>query len=480
MAVTDSTPKKPSILFIMDDRLSREKLAILRRVTTLLRETYSLEVLNDPVSESDLLTKLETTKPYDLVLAPWHRYAVWNRIENYFGLNRLGGATFAGYFAENLKYSEFVPRADQFRGILLDFANTAVNEILLLIRSLITEVSRTGLIPILEKNALVYCDSWSDPLELGRKMDSLIATPEYFKYDWGKRSTAVRIVFQSLWTMAFGEVTSAPERIRAAKGYFQSGADGNILALRLICPVYKKTPREMLLSLWPDPNDPFSATQLLVKYADAVRVHPFNESSEMEVTALFFKSAPSELANGKFQTLWIDPISAKSLNEAPFEMPHARAPHLKKFPAPSYSVSETLNEAKNTEEKLSQNSDDKMDAKNRLVLQAAAKIKELAQLLVSRDELIQELRSGGVSTAPALPAPDADALLEAFQQKYFETRYQIRQFEIQIQDIEKNGANPEQIELLRLKIAKLHAQETNWVKKLAITIETYRAAKKKA
>ena len=99
---------------------------------------------------------------------------------------------------------------------------------------------------------------------------------------------------------------------------------------------------------------------------------------------------------------------------------------------------------------------------------------------MSRDELIQELRSGGVSTAPALPAPDADALLEAFQQKYFETRYQIRQFEIQIQDIEKNGANPEQIELLRLKIAKLHAQETNWVKKLAITIETYRAAKKKA
>ena len=490
MAVPPVAEKKRSILFLMDDRLSREKISILRRVTALLREIYAIEVLSDPISETDLVKKLETTRPYDLVLAPWHRYSIWNRVETFFGASRLSGATFAGYFAENLKYTELGARSDQARSIILDFANTTPPEIAVMIRSLVEDTSRMGLKPILEKDTPVYCDTWASPVEFGRKLDALFNVPELYAGDWGKRATALRILFQAFWGISFGETIAHQDRIaaeksaRPAKSYFQIGIDSGIFAMRLVCPNIRKTPRELLQAFWPNPADAFSAPQLILKYSDWVRVHAFAESSEMEITVALLKSAPSEAAHGSFQSLWIEPISAKILNELPFEMPNARSPHLRDIPSaasPPAPASPTPSlPLAPPPPQASAKATPPPDPTNRLVLQAANKIKELTQLLVSRDELIQELRSGGVGTAEPLPPPDAEALIEAFQQKYFETRYQIRQFEVQVAALEKKSDNLKEIEILRLKIAQLHAQETAWIKKLATTIEMYREAKKKA
>jgi hypothetical protein len=321
---------------------------------------------------------------------------------------------------------------------------------------------------------------WSNGHEFGRKLDSVFSVPELVQSEWSKRVAAIRILFHSLWSMTFGESFGGPERTlvnpatRPAKGYFQLGMDSNFFVMRLICPTLKKTHRQLLSSLWPDSEDIFSCSQLLIKYADFVRVHAIAESSSLEITVALMKSAPSQISRGLFQTHWIEPVTEKIFSELPFELPNARSPYLKKLPstrdalavapaAPAPPAPPILGETG-----------------NRLVVQAANKIKELTQLLVSRDELIKELRMGGVGTAPPLAPPDAGALLEAFQQKYFETRYQIRQFELQIGDLEKRAESPREIEILRLKIAQLHAQETAWIKKLAATIEMYRQAKKKA
>lgn len=86
---------------------------------------------------------------------------------------------------------------------------------------------------------------------------------------------------------------------------------------------------------------------------------------------------------------------------------------------------------------------------------------------------------------PAEPNPktsqesDPEELLEAFQKKYFEAKYQIRQFELQILDLQKRGSSPEAIKELQLKMEALLNREKAWIKKLMGTIEIFKEAKKK-
>ena len=108
--------------------------------------------------------------------------------------------------------------------------------------------------------------------------------------------------------------------------------------------------------------------------------------------------------------------------------------------------------------------------------QPTAKIIELQSIIQKREATIQELKSGGVSTAQPLAPPDPESLLEAFQERYFDAKYQIRQLELEIVALEKRNATPEEINNLKQKMAALANREESWIKKLASTIEAFRAA----
>ena len=232
------------------------------------------------------------------------------------------------------------------------------------------------------------------------------------------------------------------------------------------------TPGEAIQKFWPDKTASTKAAQLLLKYSDMVRVHTITETSHLEVVIVLFKSAPSEEHPDESHTLWVDPISQRLILEQPYEAPGPQSPHLRSLP--TVSLTQPKPRALDLHTQSS-------DAGNSGVMAAAsAKIDELRGKVAEQSEKIRELRSGGVGTAQTLPPPDAEALLEAFQQRYFEARYEIRQFELQIEDMKQRGASPKKIEILSLKMEALANREKAWIKKLVSTLETFREASRRS
>src|SRR5579859_558845 len=142
--------KLPTIAFVFDERLSRQRGAILTRIVNSIRQYAKIELISGKISEEELLKKLENAQ-YDLVLAPWYRYLAWSKIEGFYGLTRTSGPTFAGYFCESILPYELGEQADHYRAILLDFCNLDVAAIRLLMKSLLADARRTGILPLLSQ-----------------------------------------------------------------------------------------------------------------------------------------------------------------------------------------------------------------------------------------------------------------------------------------------------------------------------------------
>jgi hypothetical protein len=461
------------IAFVLDGRLSRERYQILNRVVAGLKRTMQVDVLSSDLSEEEVLKQLQT-RPYQLVLAPWYRYTVWSKIEAFFGLTRTQGPTFAGYISEPIQPYELGENHDALRCILLDFAQMSLSETLTLIQTLANENHRSGIGPLLEGKALLYSDTWNSGQSMGPKLDAILSIPEISQQEngWRKRLNAIRICFCALWSLIYEEGPgksdlSSVSALRAPRAIFHVGADSRGFYLKILYTFASTNPRAILQQFWPDPKRPSDPAQLLLRHSDFVRVHACPENSDIEITVGLLPSAASESTPNGVHTLWIEPLNLRLLAEREVQ---SGKPLL-------IVAGETLSPgsaAGSGGQTLAATL-----AQNRFVQDAAQKIKDLKNLLTNREELIQELRSGGVGTAAPLPPPDTEALLEAFQERYFETRYQIRNFEIEIQLMERNGATPQEIEALRQKMLTLTQRENLWIKKITVTLEAYRQAKKK-
>jgi hypothetical protein len=472
------SPKKIPIAFIMDDRISREKVGVLSHKIQSLRQQFAVQVIKaEETSEDDLIQRVEK-KEFQLILAPVHKYQEWARLEGAFGASRTSGPTFAGYFCEPVPFYQLPEPRGQHRSILLDFTHLSSEELVVLVRSVLIDSARSGLRPLLETNALIYCESWYGSQGQGSRIDAILGLNEIAKTLWIKRSSAIRIILSALWSMIYEEgpgktdSSSLPHPDRVPKAYFQLGADATTLVFRL-CFYHAPhcTPKEALQKFWPDATAPTRAAQLLVKFSDFVRVHTLADTSDIEVVVGFFNSAPAEKNPNEAHSLWIEPIAARLYLEPPYEAPGPQAPHLRALP--NVSLAHPRPRA------LEAANDSSNPAKNQVILAATAKIKELKNKVAEQNETIHELRTGGIGTTHVLPPPDIEALLEAFQQRYFEARYEIRQFEIQIEEMQKRGANPKKMETLRLKMEALANRERAWIKKLVATLETYKEARRR-
>ena len=466
------TGKKLGVIaFVMDERLSREKAALLTRNIHALRQFAQVDLISGGISEEDLLKKLPTQN-YSLVLAPWYRYLAWSRIEAFYGLTRTSGPTFAGYFCEPTLPYEIGDQADHLRTILLDFDSLSVKEVQILVSSLIQDFRRSGIRPLLEPNTPIYCENWYGFQGLGSRMDALSAIPEIANTDWSKRFSSIRICMSALWSLIYEEGPGKSEfnqtlSATTAKAYFQASADKNVLTLRLCYSMASWGPKDALGFFWPDPKHPTAPVQLLLKYSDFVRVHSIVGTQDLEIVAGFVNSAPVDRSHKSIRTLWVEPLAVNLVTEIPFEAPGPQAPHLKPFPV----VVPATQKPRPAEEHLGL-------SKDRFVFEAAVKIRKLKQLLEEREELIRELKAGGVGTALPLPPPDAEALLDAFQERYFEAKFQIRQMEIAIANLETRGATPSEVEAIRLKMTTLTSREESWIRKVATTLEQFRVGKK--
>jgi hypothetical protein len=389
-------------------------------------------------------------------------------------MNRTSGPTFAGYFCEPIPFFQVIDLTSRSRKIILDFHYLSPAELTLLMRSLILDTQRAGLRPLVDAQTPLYCESWYGNQGQGTRIDHVLALPEIAKSEWIKRAPEIRILLSALWGMIYEEgpgksETAASAIQRTPKAYFQIAASGQCLVFRLYYyTVPQCLPKDAVKLFSPDKSAPSKASQLLLRYSDFVRVHTIQETSDIEIVVGLFPSAPSEKAHDFVHTLWIEPLSARLISEPPYEAPSPANPHLRALPTVS---------APDNKPRLVPT--DPSGAKDRAIIDATSKIKDLRKKIEERESMIRELRSGGVGTAPPLPPPDAEGLLEAFQQRYFDARFQIRQFEVQIQEIEKKGGSPKEIQTLRLKMEALINREKAWIKKLVGTLETYKDAVKK-
>jgi len=450
-----------SILFITDNQLSREKTHILNRTLYELKQEFSVEVIRgetDP-TESQILeqiSQLESEKtPIHLILAPLHWYASWHRIEGFWGANRTSGSTFAGYFCEAVLFTKLPAFQNQARKIILDFCRLTTYEQVLLVRALVSDQLRSGILPLLPPKTPIYCESWYTNQGLGNRFDQVLNLPEIAKTEWIKRASALHILLSALWGLVYvgrlGKSDWVPTREGAPpKAYLQIGIDPSCLVFRLCFTALPRLFAQNCVQLFsPNPDTPTHPSQLLVQFSDFLRVHPLGDSSDVEVVVGLFPSAPSEKAHRELHTLWLEPLSDHLVSERPNQAPTPEAPYLRNLPtvsrvAPNLTLIET-----------------------KTIAHLKDKVKE-------REDQIKELKEGGVGNSAPLEPPDAEALLEGFQERYFDAKHQIRRFEIEIMQIEKAGGTAQEVHTLRLKMDALRNREAAWIRRLMATIENFK------
>lgn len=463
------TAPKGSIAFVPDDRLSRERLGILNRAVTGLRSWAKVDTFPATITEDELLAKLELGK-YQLVLVPWYRYMAWTRVEAFYGLTRTSGPTFAGYFCEALQPYEIGQQAEHLRSLIFDFCYLQTSEIVHLVRTVLTDSTRTGILPHVDARTSVYCENWHSRLGQGTRADTLLGLPEIEKFAWQKRATALRICLQSFWSLVYDEGPGKSESspiggiAERPKAYFQVAIDSRCLVMRLFYNMQHWTPKNTLSTFWPNAENPISPAQLLLRYADFVKVHTLIDSNDVEIVVGFYPSAPSEKAFGKVHSLWVEPVTSQSISELPYLMPSPDHPQLKIFPTKLASTPTSIAHAPAAQERT-------------LGGDASAKLRLLVQALKEKDETIKELKSGGVTTrAPSASEPEL--LLKGFQDQYIATRKQIVTLEAQIEALAQTPNARAEREAVNQQLTSLIEREKLWIQQLMAVIEAYKATRK--
>ncbi len=463
------TSKRPlTLLFVLDERLSREKAQILMRNINGLRKLAQVELIKGSTTQEALLQKLKE-KPYSAVIVPWYRYLNWTKVDASLGLTRQTGAIFAGYFADQLLPYELEEIEPGFqRTILLDFNNLAQHELAMILGSLIHEQNRGGVLPLLLKETPVFYESWFANQGMGFRLDQILRIPGIERPEWSRRISAIRLCVSALWSLIYEEGPGKSElsnaiNINIPNAYFQAAVDERCLALR-ICFTHKGwTPRDCVSAFWPNSKRPSGASQILLRHADLVRVHPLGDNGQIELTVLFLPSSVAENFNTEVHTLWIDPLSPSLLAEKPYSEAGPQQLRLRALP-----------EIPQIDPQRQGLVEQQLKQRDRLLADAAAVIKRMKREMADRDEMIQELRSGGVGGGNRLEPPDAEALLIAFEDRLGDSRYRILALETELLEAEGSGSDLTLLETLRKKIEIQQAKEQAWLRTILATLQRYR------
>jgi len=461
---------------IFDERLSRERSQILIRTVNAIRRFAIVELLKGNATEDMVLTRMKSKK-YQLVLAPWYRYFMWNRVEGFLGAARSQGPTFCGYFADSLTSFELeeMECLGFQRSILLDLFHLKQNEAASLVKSLLFENSRSGIKTLLTPGTPIYYESWFSNQGLGTRLDQIAKLPSLDQMEWAKRKTAIRICIEAFWTLIYEEGPGKSDLANAMtekrpKAYFQIAFDERCLLLRLCTLMPSWSHRDALLQFKSNSKNPTSAAQLMLRYADAVRVHPISDTGEIEITLFLFSSQPAELFPLDVHTVWVEPLNSTLIEEKPYMATSPNEPTLTPLP-----------ETGSHQASLTQR-DETSKTRDRMLYEAALKIKDLRQSLSEKEETLKELRSGGVGpgTHHRLSPPDAEALLDTLTERFKESRESIASLEHAMNEALTKGATPLAIERLRARIVNQHEREGRWIKQIHKILTNFKQTENKA
>ena len=474
------TAQNHQIIWIVDDRISREKLSVFSRVLTPLKQKFPILILRiSQTSEAEILNRIKAEKSVRLVVAPLKEYLSWKLIDAFLGTMRTRGPTFAGHFTEPTPLEILEDRSSSsLRKIVLDCYHLTPAEVFLMVQSLVDENNRSGLLPLLQPNTPIYCENWFDNQGLGHRIDLLLGLSQVSKTDWAQRASSLRILLTSLWTLVYEEGPGKGANKVKREGdsmplaYFQFAADPRIAVMRLFFhSLPMSAPLEALKVFIPDRERPSRASQLLLRFSDFLRVHSVPETHSLEIVTGLLPSAPAERSFSSLHTFWIDPLADALMSERPYSMPNPQSPRLVKLSSEEIQAPRL---------KLVENKPSPAERiHKKLINDATQEIRQLKSQLHERNEKIRELRLGGIGASHPLPPPEPEDLLEAFQERFFDAQYQIRQFELQLERLKAGGAQSYEMEALRLKMEALANREKSWIQKILLTLQSYRATLKK-
>jgi len=337
--------------------------------------------------------------------------------------------------------------------------------------ALARDTRRSGVLPLLAAGTRVHAELWHPGQPQGARGDVVLSIPEIAQGPFAARANAIRICLTALWSLVYDEGPGKGDHSRATAGAgqvragFFVAADAGTLVLRLCYPMAQWKPHDALKAFWPDAQAPSRAAQLLLRFADLVRVHSIADAPEVEVTCAFFESAPAERAPVEMRTLWVDPIAQALVEEHPYPEPGPAFPYLVALPQAAASAPARAG------------GDGAEGAKDRAILELKTRVNELRRRVAEKEETIRELRVGGVGTAAPLPPPDAESLLEAFQARYLEARFQLRTLEKRIHEIEDQGSeslSKQEYSRIKDEMEGLRKRQTEWIRKLMEVVGHFR------
>lgn len=457
------------LLVVLDERLSRDRALWLTRLVKQVRTFAQAELLRSDTTDEVLRARMDADPTLKLAL-PWDRLEKSGKLDY--------GNRVAGYTCEPLpriKLEQSLaqgPTRLQTHCAFWDWSPQAklssLSAPVVQLRLWLHARWASGLRGWLGSAAPIWVEHWGAGQGLGSRLDQISAIPELQAPAWRARLPSLRNALCALWSIVYeqgpGLPTSSYRGAAGAVASLQIATTETLLALRLCTHTPQRNGNDALKGYLPGSERASEAKQMLFQFADFARIQWIKDAGGLEITLLLW--GDTEPDSYRARAFWLGTLSASQIVEAPFESPSPEIPQFRVLPPPATpGVAATLAAVPTT-----------VGAAARHPEESPELIKDLRRQLAQRDALLSELKAGGVGAAKPLPPPDTEALIEAFQTRYFEAKLRIRELEAQLHQIETRGGKTDEIAQLRNRIAAIAAREKLWIQRIGSAIETARAA----
>jgi hypothetical protein len=457
-----AAPQTGRILFVPDERLSRERSQIVNRTLLRLKSLAPLEILSQKqINEDQLLERIKALHPA-LVLLPWKLALEWTRADAFYGSKRLRGPVVAGYIGEPLVPEQIDLPVNRSRFSLIDFHRLSPEESIPLLLTLADD-SRRGGISALHAVQLVQAPlpplwdlPWKAGESAGNTLDRILNHPELPVSGWAGRIPQLRRCVLALWTLIHEEGPGAGKLAQAQAtaahtgvAAFQMSFSPSLLTLRLNWELPAWSQRDVLESWWRRPDDLAPDTQAVIQTnCDFLRIQHHEDGARIELVAGFLPSMPSIMNPREVRTLLIEPLEHRFAAEgrgcaepgAPRPFPEMQTSNDKNRSTPSASVQATPDR----------------------------RIQDLEKKIAEQARAIERMREGGVgeNTEPALRAPDIESLIGAVRDRLEDSVLQIREITRAIREAPYRKLKPEEVMKLRTRLRSVDLRHKTWVSEL--------------
>lgn len=380
--------KKPLIAWVMDERLDADATKTVSKLHVSLKQTCDVQTIPGTLSQESVVELMEKTK-FQLVVLPWYKYLAWKKVEAFYGLTRTSGPTVAAYCVEAIDPKNIPDLPDYPRFYLFDLMKYTVSENTKLIQALIEPKTRAGIKPFLRSTTPIYFYQWDGKEHTSLMLEGWFELPE-FVGPWKDRRHAIATAIGGVRDFVFSTEVS-----KSGNPFVHFACEPELAIVRIGTLLATAPNNQTIHSFWLKTKSQLAHMSTASRYSDFMRVQWSSSPHQIEITLFFFQSKPSERAQSPHvKATWLEPVSHDL------------------FAQESLLISKSEGVYKALPEITFLNMGDARTAGV-----GENKIQTLQKQLLERDQLIRDLKSGGVSQPMKSGLPDLEDLAEAVKER---------------------------------------------------------------